>query len=62
MLSDMNKSLERFLNCKVRVLPTTGHYAELLSLACTKFGIEREEARKRYGLYTYAEWKELLEL
>ena len=51
---------ERFMKQKVGVLPTCEHYGELLGLAVARLGISREEARKRYGRYTYAEWADLL--
>jgi hypothetical protein len=36
-------------------------YSALLPVAERKFGITRDEARDRYGNFTYAQWKELLE-
>lgn len=58
----MNKLLERFLKAKVNVMPTCAHYGELLGLAMTKLGITENEARKKYGQFTYAEWAELFKI
>lgn len=58
----MNLLLERFLKSKVKVMPTCAHYAELLDLAVAKLGITKDEARKKYGQFTYAEWAKLLKI
>lgn len=57
----MDRMFERFMKSRVGVLPTCKHYAELVDMAVVKLGITKEEARKRYGHYTYAEWAKLLE-
>ena len=41
-------------------LPTVSDYSRLLDIAQNKFGISREQARKKYGLYTIGQWKKLL--
>ena len=41
-------------------LPTVMQYSQLLDMAHNKLGISKEEARKRYGLYTIGQWKNLL--
>jgi hypothetical protein len=41
--------------------PTCADYAEYLSLAEKKFGISRDEARDKYGGYTYRQWEALLD-
>lgn len=38
----------------------TQHYTELLGAVCRILGISREEARERYGLFTYRQWYYLL--
>lgn len=38
----------------------TGHYTKLLGAVCLIFGIRREEAREKYGLFTYRQWYSLL--
>lgn len=42
------------------LLPTVSEYSRYLDIAQNKFGISREQARKRYGLYTIGQWKKLL--
>ena len=42
------------------LLPTVMEYSRYLDIAQNKFGISREEARKRYGLYSIGEWNKLL--
>lgn len=41
-------------------LPTCGDYGKLLCYACEKFHITDNQARDRYGLYTYGQWEKLL--
>jgi hypothetical protein len=40
--------------------PTISDYSDLLYAAERRFNITRDEARDRYGNFTYAQWKELL--
>ena len=54
------QNLNELLNAGIDKLPLCMHYSELLGMAEQKFSINREEARKRYGLLTYREWNELL--
>ena len=53
-------NLKNLLEEEVDLLPLCLHYAELLQKATEKFSISMEEARKRYGVYTYKEWNALL--
>lgn len=48
------------LNKNLNIWPTIADYRELLKIACARFDISENEARKRFGLYTYAEWMNLL--
>lgn len=41
-------------------LPTVRDYRALLDEVCEKEGIRINEARNKYGRYTYAEWDKLL--
>lgn len=50
----MRKHEDKIAGCAV--------YPALLSLAERAFDITRDQARERYGLYTYGQWIELLEL
>ena len=43
-------------------LPTCTDYAHFLDAAIEKLKISRDEARAKYGQYTYRQWKELLGL
>jgi len=40
-------------------LPTCMHYADYLSEAVLIFRITREDARERFGKYTYRQWNDL---
>ena len=42
------------------ILPTCYDYKKFLEEAVLKFDISINEARKKYGLYTYGQWQELL--
>ena len=42
------------------ILPTCYDYKKFLNEAVLKFDISINEARKKYGLYTYGQWQELL--
>ena len=44
------------------VYPTCMDYVALLDLITQRDKITRNEARKKYGLFTYKEWNELLKL
>ncbi len=42
------------------LLPKTADYTMFLTKAVYKFKIDFEEARNKYGKFTYRQWKELL--
>lgn len=42
------------------LLPTCTDYAYFLDEAVKRLKISRDEARSKYGQYTYGQWKELL--
>jgi len=42
-------------------LPTCLDYSVYLNRASTKLGISVDEARDRYGRYTYNQWEQLLQ-
>ena len=42
------------------LLPPTGLYIQYLSTASTKFNLSMNECRDKFGLYTIAEWEDLL--
>lgn len=42
------------------LLPTCSHYSHYLSKAVEKFKISIDEARSKYGQYTYGQWRDLL--
>ena len=52
--------LKQRLNEKWDYFPTCLDYSTLLSLAESKFNISRKEARDRFGLFTYAQWADIL--
>lgn len=41
-------------------LPTVLHYGEYLSTICKLEGITRNQAREKYGQFTYSQWNEIL--
>lgn len=43
-------------------LPPCSAYGSFLSAAMTKFNLSIDEARSKYGQFTYGEWKTLLNL
>ena len=45
---------------KQDMLPSCSDYSVLLNKAHLKFKITLDEARNKYGLYTYSQWNELL--
>ncbi|MBP7846041.1 MAG: hypothetical protein KA007_01245 [Candidatus Pacebacteria bacterium] len=43
-------------------LPTCTEYAYFLDKAVEKLKISKDEARDKYGSFTYGQWKELLQV
>ena len=43
-------------------LPTCNEYSFFLSKAVSKFNINTNEARNKFGTFTHGQWKELLGL
>ena len=41
-------------------LPPVAVYSYFLDVICKREKIDRDTARKKYGLYTYKQWRELL--
>ena len=41
-------------------LPTVNQYREYLEIARFKFNLSIDECRNRFGLYTIAQWEQLL--
>lgn len=58
-LESAEKILKVF-NTELTHLPTTSNCAKYLKLAEEKFGITKDEARDKYGLFTTREWVKLL--
>jgi len=60
-----NRMLDRVFNqwrAHQASIPPVELYSRYLELAVEKLGITKDEARDRYGLYTVAQWRELLGL
>jgi len=55
MVEGLEERLE-VLGC----LPSVMDYKELLDMVERRFRITRDQARDRYGRYTYPQWKTLL--
>lgn len=53
-------NLKHEIMTKNDLWPTCFEYAHFLDLAVSKFKITIDEARERYGLYTYGEWIKML--
>lgn len=56
----MDKKLKERLEQHSNVLPLVADYCELLSMAVQKFGITTDDARDKFGLYSYGDWAKLL--
>lgn len=56
---DTYKQIE---NAKKDLLPTISEYSYFLDEAEKKLKITRDEARDKYGKYSYGQWKKLLKL
>lgn len=54
--------MKTYQNAVSDFLPTVSDYGKLLCIACDKFKIDMNEARSKYGLYTWKQWDELLQL
>jgi hypothetical protein len=65
----LNKSYDRIWEtykqqeaARKDILPTCTDYSFFLGKAVEKLKITIDEARSKYGQYTYGQWKELLQL
>jgi len=56
----MTSALKEGLIEGVNRIPSCDDYSGLLDLAVAIFHISKDEARHKYGLYTYFQWKLLL--
>jgi len=62
MMDRVYDTYKKQQEAKKDMLPTITEYTFFLGKAIDKFKITANEARDKYGLYTYGEWKELLKL
>lgn len=62
MLDNAFDTYHRIENAKRDLLPTCNEYSFFLGKAIDKLKISIADARSKYGLYTYGQWKELLQL
>lgn len=62
MLNDTFETYRKQQEAKKDFLPTCTEYAHFLGKAVEKLKITMDEARNKYGSYTYGQWKELLKL
>lgn len=62
MLNNTFETYHKQQRQKWDLLPTCTEYAYFLDKAVEKLKISIEEARNKYGLFTYGQWKELLKL
>lgn len=62
MMDRVYTQYHKFEAAKRDLLPTCNEYAHFLDKAVEKLKITRDEARNKYGLFTYGQWKELLGL
>lgn len=53
-------SLYGLLESRDTCRPIFDHYCQLLDFAVEQLGISKEEARERYGHYTYAQWADVV--
>ncbi|MBQ9655936.1 MAG: hypothetical protein IJV38_07935 [Prevotella sp.] len=52
----MSNRLKELLVKQVDVIATASHYSELLSIATLRINSDVNECRRKYGIYTYAQW------
>jgi len=62
MLDDTFNKYYAIEAAKKDFLPTISTYSYFLDEAEKRFKITRDEARDKYGKFTYGQWKELLKL
>ena len=62
MLHDTFENYYKQQAAKKDILPTCTEYSYFLEQAEIRLKISRDEARNKYGLFTYGQWKELLKL
>ena len=62
MLNNVFETYRKQQDVKKDFLPTCTEYAFFLGKAVEKFKISIDEARSKYGLLTYGQWKTLLGL
>jgi hypothetical protein len=62
MLHDTFETYYKQQAAKKDLLPTCNEYNYFLDKAEEKLKISKDEARDKYGLFTYGQWKELLKL
>lgn len=56
----MKSTLKKLLKARCNKLPLCEHYRLLLAWSVRITG-SIEESRKRFGMYTYGQWAELIE-
>lgn len=61
-MDDIFNTYNRQEEAKKDLLPTCTDYDYFLSQAEIRLKITRQEARSKYGQFTYGQWKELLKL
>lgn len=62
MLEDTYNTYRKQQEAKKNYLPTISEYSYFLDKAESQLKISRDEARDKYGKFTYGQWKELLKL
>lgn len=62
MLHDTFETYRKQQEAKKDILPTCTEYSYFLDQAEIRLKISRDDARSKYGQYTYGQWKELLKL
>lgn len=61
LVKSSSESLKKLLAQRDGHIPLVSHYTELLDMAVSLFHITKDEAREKYGKFTYAQWAELME-
>jgi hypothetical protein len=62
MLNDTFETYRKQQEAKKDLLPTCQEYSFFLDKAVEKLKITIDEARSKFGLFTYGQWKETLGL
>lgn len=62
MFDDVFETYRQQEHARQHLIPSCSDYTYFLNESIKRLEISIEDARNKYGLYTYGQWKELLKL